>query len=214
MALALLAVLLARGESQSTPIKHVVVLYLENRGFDHVLGFSGQRLGVDGLSGRESNPLSLSDPSLGRLQVTPGAPYVATMDPNHGMPAYTLKIFGNQSFNETSANGTCMNDCSATMEGFLPVGFDGEGYKHIDDNKTEARFVMQVSSPQLHSQCHSDHDGWLTAAFAAGLRAGPAAGHHGAGRELRGGQQHPNLSQFSYRGATLSCGGEQHAYLP
>ena len=163
--------------TSSSPIKHVVVLYLENRGFDHVLGFATDQLGVNGLRGDESNPFSLSDPSLGRLKVMPGAPFVATMDPNHGMPAYTLKIFGNSTYDGTSANGTCMNDCAplvaapsvpsettapaswvnphqvagvageATMEGFLPVEFDGEGYKHIERNKTEAQFVMQSFSP-------------------------------------------------------------------
>ena len=134
-----------------SPIKHVVVLYLENRGFDHVFGFAGKQLGVNGLTGTESNPFSLVDPSLGRLKVMPGAPYVATMDPNHGMPAYTLKIFGNSTYNETSSNGTCMNNCEATMEGFLPVEYDGEGYKQWNNkvpNKTEAQFVMQSFGPE------------------------------------------------------------------
>ena len=69
----------------STPIKHVVVLYLENRGFDHVLGFAAKKLKtqrrINGLMGNESNPLSLSDPGQGRLSILKGSPLVATMDP-------------------------------------------------------------------------------------------------------------------------------------
>jgi phospholipase C len=136
-----------RGDDAS-PIKHVVVLYQENRGFDHVFGFARERgIKVNGLSGNESNPLSLSDPSQGRLKVQKGSPLVATMDPNHGMPAYTLKIFGNATYDETSKDGKCMNSCEATMEGFLPVEYQGEGYKHIKRNLSEAQYVMQSFDP-------------------------------------------------------------------
>jgi len=50
-------------------IEHVFVLMLENRSFDHLLGFAGLQ-GADGLTGAESNPL----PSGERVPVAPGAP--------------------------------------------------------------------------------------------------------------------------------------------
>ena len=57
-------------------IKHVVVLYEENRAFDHLLGHQ-KALHVDGLKGTESNPIDRKDPSKGSVTVYDGAPYVA-----------------------------------------------------------------------------------------------------------------------------------------
>ena len=64
-------------------IKHVVVLFEENRAFDHFLGHHTD-LHVDGLKGDESNPIFLSDPSKGNITVFDGAPYVSTAHPQHG----------------------------------------------------------------------------------------------------------------------------------
>lgn len=80
--------------SAASPIKHVVLLYSENRAFDHMFGWAKTELGVDGLNGNETNPRNLSDPSAGTVQVAPDAPYVAVFDPNHGFPAYQYKLFG------------------------------------------------------------------------------------------------------------------------
>ena len=72
-------------------IKHVVVLYEENRAFDHLLGHQKQ-LHVDGLKGDESNPVSLKDPSKGKVTVFDGAPYVAKEQPRHGYAPYQKKF--------------------------------------------------------------------------------------------------------------------------
>lgn len=64
------------------------------------------------------------------------------------MPAYNLKTFGNATFNETSKTGTCMNGCQATNEGYLPVEYQGEGYRHIKRNLTEAQYVMTSFGPE------------------------------------------------------------------
>jgi phospholipase C len=72
----------------STPIKHVFVLMLENRSFDHMLGFSGitgidavtgQPTAIEGLKGTESNTFA------GRTHtVSAGAVDVMPHDPGHG----------------------------------------------------------------------------------------------------------------------------------
>eukprot|EP00940_MAST-03C_sp_MAST-3C-sp2_P001310 g1310.t1 len=74
-------------------IKHVVVLMLENRAFDHMFGFSS--LPVDGLTGREFNRVNTSDPNSTQVFVEANSPYVGTCDPCHGVPCTTEKIFGN-----------------------------------------------------------------------------------------------------------------------
>jgi phospholipase C len=47
----------------SHSIKHVVVLMMENRSFDHMLGYlKANRSDIEGLTGRETNPVNSSDP--------------------------------------------------------------------------------------------------------------------------------------------------------
>lgn len=68
-------------------VQHVFVLMLENRSFDHLLGFSavtgtdaatGQPTSIDGLAGTESN-LYNGQP----YSVEPGADFAMPCDPNH-----------------------------------------------------------------------------------------------------------------------------------
>jgi phospholipase C len=69
-------------------IEHVFVLMLENRSFDHLLGFagllgadarSGEPTRLEGLGGDESNVL----PSGERITVSPGADFILPLDPGH-----------------------------------------------------------------------------------------------------------------------------------
>ena len=59
------------------PIEHVFVLMLENRSFDHMLGFSGIA-GINGLTGSESNTFNGSSYS-----VQSGADRTMPTDPAH-----------------------------------------------------------------------------------------------------------------------------------
>jgi len=69
-------------------IEHVFVLMLENRSFDHMLGFAGLRgtdartgepTVVEGLTGSEWNAL----PSGERITVSPGPDFILPIDPGH-----------------------------------------------------------------------------------------------------------------------------------
>ena len=90
MRAALLA-LLSTTRAYAHRIKHVVVLYEENRAFDHLLGHQ-KALKVDGLKGDESNPVDRRDPSKGSVEVFAGAPYVAVEQPRHGYAPYQMKL--------------------------------------------------------------------------------------------------------------------------
>src|SRR5579862_3428042 len=90
--------------NQLGAVESIVVLMLENRSFDHMLGFlfsasgnqspSGQAF--DGLTGNESNPDSTGtpvpvyrlDPSVASVYLTPGA------DPGEGYQATNSQLFG------------------------------------------------------------------------------------------------------------------------
>jgi len=111
------------------PIKTVVVVVMENRSFDHMLGWM-KRLNpeIDGVTGSESNPVSTSDPNSPRVFFKDGAHYVDP-DPGHSFQAIREQIFGS---NDTSASPAPMNGFAqqagsmsadmteAVMNGFLP----------------------------------------------------------------------------------------------
>src|SRR3984957_17440630 len=80
-------------------LKHLVVLMMENRSFDHMLGGmslvmeNGQRKypGINGLTGNESNP-----DSTGNLEkVIPNAKFQSQLDPDpdHHFPGGDMQIF-------------------------------------------------------------------------------------------------------------------------
>jgi len=64
------------------PINHVVVLMLENRSFDHMLGFmKTQDWPINGLSGNESNYPDPQNPTGTPVPMRPKATYVPDLDP-------------------------------------------------------------------------------------------------------------------------------------
>jgi phospholipase C len=75
----------------SAPVKHLVVLMMENRSFDHLLGFFP---GIDGLTGDETNPISPQGPLV---QVSQNARTVHDLipDPGHEFVNVNMQIFGN-----------------------------------------------------------------------------------------------------------------------
>lgn len=93
-------------------IKHVIVLMLENRSFDHLFGWASELLKVNGLKGTESNPISTKSPDSGSVTVTKNAPYINVCGPTHNFPDTTAKIFGK---NQVDAG----NLANETMAGFV-----------------------------------------------------------------------------------------------
>jgi phospholipase C len=74
-------------------LRHIVVLMMENRSFDHMLGaLHKDNPAIDGLAGTESNPDSTGVP----VTVSPNAEYQSQLDPDpdHHFPAADLQIFG------------------------------------------------------------------------------------------------------------------------
>ena len=72
-------------------LQHIVVLMMENRSFDHMLGgLKKTNPRINGLNGNESNP----DATGMRIQVQPKATYQGqlTHDPDHHFPGVDLQI--------------------------------------------------------------------------------------------------------------------------
>jgi phospholipase C len=95
-------------------LKHVVVLMMENRSFDHMLGaLKATNPNIDGLSGTESNP----DTTGANVTVQPLAQYQSQLDPdpNHQFSAVNLQIFN------STQHGAPL---PATMQGFITSYFN------------------------------------------------------------------------------------------
>jgi phospholipase C len=74
-------------------LKHIVVLMMENRSFDHMLGgLKAKSPKINGLNGDESNP----DPEGNIVKVAPDATFQGQLehDPDHHFAGVDLQIFG------------------------------------------------------------------------------------------------------------------------
>ena len=112
-------------------LKHVVVLMMENRSFDHMLGGLKQKNPkINGLDGSEWNP----DSNGKKFTVAPNAVYRGQLshDPDHHFPGVDLQIYGDESpgparvasmqgfVKSYATQGTTTQDAQAIMNYFSP----------------------------------------------------------------------------------------------
>lgn len=93
-------------------LKHIVVLMMENRSFDHMLGsLKAVNAQIDGVDGTQWNP----DTNGNRVFVQPLAEFQSQLDPdpNHHFPAVDQQIF----------NGDQSSPRVASMQGFVKSYF-------------------------------------------------------------------------------------------
>eukprot|EP00253_Pinus_taeda_P001155 PITA_01155 len=114
------------------PIKTIVVLVMENRSFDHILGWMKSLYPqINGVTGHEWNPISTTNPKSARVFFKADTEYVDP-DPGHTFDAVRIQIFGS---NDTSANPPPMN-------GFVHQAFTFGG-------RNMSRSVMSGFKPEL-----------------------------------------------------------------
>jgi phospholipase C len=84
-------------------IQNIVVLMMENRSFDHLLGsflLEGVNNKIAGLTGSESNPVDPRNPNSPVVKVTPstqfGLPFGIGFDPAHEFPDVQIQLYGPQ----------------------------------------------------------------------------------------------------------------------
>lgn len=97
-------------------LKHIVVLMMENRSFDHMLGsLKAKDPRIDGVTNQLSNP----DTTGASVNPQPLAEFQGQLDPDpdHHFPAVDLQIFGG----DTSPNRV------ANMQGFVKSYFNQRG---------------------------------------------------------------------------------------
>ena len=112
-------------------LKHIVVLMMENRSFDHMLGGLMKKYPkINGLSGNESNP----DANGTAVNVQPNAKFQGQLDhdPDHHFPGVDLQIFGG------AAPGPGR---VANMQGFI------KSYATQGTNAAASRAIMSYFTP-------------------------------------------------------------------
>jgi phospholipase C len=116
-------------------LKHIVVLMMENRSFDHMLGsLHAENPAIDGLAGNETNPDSTGVP----VAVGPNAAYQSQLDPDpdHHFPAVDLQIFGGV----TTAQNP---NRQANMQGFV------KSYFNQQFNVAHSHLIMNYFPQQM-----------------------------------------------------------------
>ncbi len=75
-------------------VKHIVVLMLENRSFDHMLGYMKSQIPtLNGIDGTQWNPEDASNPVV-RVQVSDDAGYLDLVeDPSHWTPDVLDQVY-------------------------------------------------------------------------------------------------------------------------
>lgn len=113
-------------------LRHIVVLMMENRSFDHMLGaLKKVNRAIDGLNGNESNP----DADGNAVPVQPLADYRDQLahDPDHHFPGADLQIFGGQTGDGRVAN----------MQGFVKSYLT-----QTNNNLSLAKEIMYYFKPE------------------------------------------------------------------
>jgi phospholipase C len=114
-------------------LQHVVVLMMENRSFDHMLGaLKAKNPEVDGLTGTESNP----DTTGAQVVVQPLAEYQSQLDPdpNHHFAAVNLQIFGDPTHGPP---------LPASMQGFV------KSYFNQQQNVAHSHEILYYFPPEM-----------------------------------------------------------------
>ncbi|KAL6517985.1 Non-specific phospholipase C6 [Orobanche minor] len=115
-------------QQQHQPIKTIVVLVLENRSFDHMLGWMKKSINpsINGVTGNECNSVSTNTTDSKRtICFSDGAEYVDP-DPGHSFEAVEQQVFGSDptpsmsGFAEQALN-ISQNLSETVMKGFNPA---------------------------------------------------------------------------------------------
>jgi phospholipase C len=116
----------------ASPFKHVVVLMMENRSFDHMLGYMKDfDYAIEGLDGDETNLAAVEGPDI---RVSPDARSIGDLnpDPSHEFPDINFQIFGNSVGTDTG---------QAKMQGFV------KNYATQSSNAAQGENVMKCFHP-------------------------------------------------------------------
>jgi len=117
-------------------LQHIVVLMMENRSFDHMLGsLKAVDNRIDGVTDQLNNPDTTGAP----VKAQPRAEFQGQLDPDpdHHFPAVDLQIFG----------GNRASDRQANMQGFVKSYFNQRG--DVQHSQKIMYYFKQADLPVL-----------------------------------------------------------------
>jgi phospholipase C len=117
-------------------LKHIVVLMMENRSFDHMLGsLQAVNASIDGISDQLTNPDTNGNP----VQPQPLAAFQGQLDPDpdHHFPAVDLQVFG----------GNTAAGRQANMQGFVKSYFNQQ--RDVGHSQKIMYYFKQTDLPVL-----------------------------------------------------------------
>jgi phospholipase C len=144
-------------------IEHIVVVMLENRSLDHLLGFLYTEAGntspagdaYDGLTGMESCPDASGNPiTVSRITATtPNAYFMPGANPGEGYANTNAQLFGASGASGAPASGAPAAGATPPMNGFVvnfaeAISHDGEVGKYVFPG-TEAPMIMRCFDPSM-----------------------------------------------------------------
>lgn len=116
MIISILALACAMAQETASPIKNVVLLMLENRSFDSVLGYINHNPEIDNLVGKRfCNRVNLTDAASESVCTSPNQPDVGPHNPDHQLYDATFQIYGRHRPTEKALSST------APMSGFVAI---------------------------------------------------------------------------------------------
>jgi phospholipase C len=132
-------------------LKHVVVLMMENRSFDHMLGcLRAEDSRINGLTGNESNPDNTNEPA----KVLPQAGFQGQLDPDpdHHFPAVHKQLFF----------GTPGPPAVPAMQGFVESYWDQE--RNVAHSHKIMYYFAPDKLPVLHTlaRSYAVFNGWFS----------------------------------------------------
>jgi phospholipase C len=132
-------------------LKHIVVLMMENRSFDHMLGaLKAEDSRINGLTGQETNPDTTNEPA----KVQPLAEFQSQLDPDpdHHFPAVNKQLFF----------GTQGPAAVPSMQGFVQSYFDQQ--RDVGHSRKIMYYFKTDKLPVLHTLARSFavFNGWFS----------------------------------------------------
>ena len=136
-------------------LKHIVVLMMENRSFDHMLGsLKAVDPRIDGLTGSESNLDTTNEPA----RVQPQAEFQSQLDPDpdHHFPAVHKQLYYGTSF---YTGGPLV---PAAMNGFVQSYYDQE--KNVNHSRKIMYYFAEDKLPVLTTLArdYAVFNGWFS----------------------------------------------------
>ena len=118
-----LALASSASSAESSRVKHLVILMMENHSFDNMLGWmKRQNPEIDGLDGTQCNKIDPSDASSKNVCVTDQGSRVDP-DPSHSLSGTAFEVYGTPTVSAEDEH----NPERVTMGGFVATEIENNG---------------------------------------------------------------------------------------